>query len=579
MYRFIALLDHGYPPDTDDEKVMEAVLREAGLQHRRTIGALRIYASKTTPLIEVAGAGVVVGHLFSRDFIPVENIVSLPRHASGANLRQHLLNHFWGEYLLLQPEVDQARTFTVLRDPSGGMPCLYKFSDGAGFLTSDISLPSRLNQLRTGVDWDGIAHRLAYPYVKTHRTGLVGVHELLPGCTLAFGPDGSTVEQTWSPWEFVDADQRHANAREAAAAVRSVVASVVRAWAEADGSVLLELSGGLDSSIVAASLRGARARISCCTLVTPVPGADERAYARLMADALGVDLQARHLSIDEARFSFELPNATPNPSLGGLQFVAARVMTALGEADGAASNFSGGGGDTVFCYLTSAAPAADALKEHGVTAAVRSIRDLAILHDCTLWRAGRLAVRKLRRPPKAFREPTRTLLMPSCIADAPDLHPWFDTPATVYPGDLERIVDLSGTQMFREGAPRGPDRWMRMPLLSQPIVEACLRVPTWMWVAGGRNRAVARTAFADLLPPTVLNRRSKGTFMNYSGAFYQRNKHAMREFLLSGLLRQRGIIDAAALDRLIAGDLPPRNRSFMRVLELCTTENWLRQQG
>lgn len=579
MYRFLALLDHRNPPGTDDNAATEAALREMGLDHRRTLGQLRLYASKATPVIDVAGAGIVVGHLFSRDFRPANNIVSLPSHASGAELRQHLLDQYWGEYLLLQPAADEAQAFTVLRDPSGGMPCLHAFADGAGFLTSDISLPLRLNRLRARIDWDVIAHRLAYPYLKTQRTGLIGVHELLPGCTLALGAARGAVEQTWSPWSFVDADQRHVDIREAAAAVRSTVASVVKAWAEADDSVLLELSGGLDSSIVAASLRDARARISCCTLVTPVPGADERPYARLMADCLGVDLQARELRLDEARFSFDLPNATPNPCLGGLQYVASTVMTAVGEANDVASNFSGGGGDTVFSYLTSAAPAADALKEHGVAAAARSVRDIAVLHDCTLWRAARLTVRKLRRARNSFREPARMLLTPSYTADAPYRHPWFNAPPDAYPGDLERIIDLSGTQMFRDSAPRGVDRWMRMPLLSQPIVEACLRVPTWMWVAGGRNRAVARAAFADILPSTVLNRRSKGTFMSYSGAFYQRNKYAMREFLLSGRLRQHGILDVGALDRLVDSDLPPRDRSFMRVLELCTTENWLRQQG
>jgi asparagine synthase (glutamine-hydrolysing) len=578
MYRFIALLDYGHSLTADDYAAIEIELCEAGLQHRHTIGGLRLYASKATPVLDVAGTGIVVGHLFSRDFKPVGHIASLPRHASPANISKHLLDHYWGEYLLLQPPADPAQALTALRDPSGGMPCLYMLTNGVGFLTSDISLAFRLKRCRARIDWDGITHRLAYPYLKTQRTGLSGVRELLPGCTLSLRPTGPEVEQTWSPWSFVNTDQRYTDPHEAAAVVRSTVASVVRAWAEADGSILLELSGGLDSSIVAAALCGARARVSCCTLVTPVPGADERPYARLMADCLGIDLLVEELRFDAARFSFELRNATATPCLGGLQYIASKVMSAIGEAHGAVSNFSGGGGDTVFSFLTSAAPAADALRERGIATAVRSVHDLATLHDCTFWRAGRLTLRKLAPAKNAFCEPVRTLLVPSHTADAADWHPWFQTPPDAYPGDRERIFDLSGTQMFRDGAPRGIDRWMRMPLLSQPIVEACLRVPTWMWIAGGRNRAVARSAFSDVLPAGVLNRRSKGTFMSYSGAFYQRNKYAMRDFLLSGLLRQQRIIDADALDRLIGSSLPPRDRSFMRVLELCTTENWLRQQ-
>src|SRR3546814_15687375 len=48
------------------------------------------------------------------------------------------------------------------------------------------------------------------------------------------------------------------------------------------------------------------------------------------------------------------------------------------------------------------------------------------------------------------------------------------------------------------------------PLLSQPIVELCLSIPTWQWVRGGRDRAVARAAVADLLPALIAQRRTKG---------------------------------------------------------------------
>lgn len=52
-----------------------------------------------------------------------------------------------------------------------------------------------------------------------------------------------------------------------------------------------------------------------------------------------------------------------------------------------------------------------------------------------------------------------------------------------------------------------------------------------------RNRAVARYAFADMLPQQIVDRRSKGTYMNYSGALYRKMKHAMLDYLLTGRLR------------------------------------------
>jgi asparagine synthase (glutamine-hydrolysing) len=49
------------------------------------------------------------------------------------------------------------------------------------------------------------------------------------------------------------------------------------------------------------------------------------------------------------------------------------------------------------------------------------------------------------------------------------------------------------------------------PLVSQPLIELCLAIPTWFWCADGQNRAIARKAFAGDLPPPTLARRSRGT--------------------------------------------------------------------
>ena len=118
-----------------------------------------------------------------------------------------------------------------------------------------------------------------------------------------------------------------------------------------------------------------------------------------------------------------------------------------------------------------------------------------------------------------------------------------------------------------------------MPLLSQPVVEACLKVPSWMWIAEGRNRAIARDAFADVLPPDILHRRSKGTFMNYSGAVYRQNKSRLREYLLTGQLEGHGLLDTDSLRQFFDRELGTRDDRFMRIFDLCAVENWIRHQA
>lgn len=573
-YRYLALVDRPAAGEGRDVSSCQAPdLDTAGLQHRLTCGRIKLFVSAGTPTLAVPG-GMLIGHLFSSDGKPVTPRTA-PDLSSHGNV-QHLLSRHWGEYVLIRVAHDQP--LEVLRDPSGGVSCMYCLEDGTGFITSDLALATRLGLYRNQIDWDFISHALVYPHLKTQRTGLSGVRELLPGCSLLEDGMATTVGKNWSPWNFVASGSRHHEVRSAVEDVRQAVRTVVEAWAETDKSILLELSGGLDSSILAGCLRGTSARISCCTLVTPVPGADERQYAGRMADCLGVPLQAEPLRFDDARFDFVPATDTATPRVSMLQYASNEVMERAGTLNNVASFFSGGGGDSIFCHLSNAVPAADAFKERGLAAGITAIRELSTLHRCTFWKAGRLALRKLIRGPKPIGAPDLSFLNPGLSTEA-EIHPWSDAPPDALAGDRERISDLAATQVFRDSMPRGGQRWLRLPLLSQPVMEACLRVPTWMWISGGQNRAVARSAFADLLPPEILSRRSKGTFMNYSGAFYQRNKGQMLDYLLQGHLQAQGLLDADALRSFMGGDLPARDQSFMRIFELCTIENWVRHQN
>ncbi len=560
-----------YRDTTGDE-----ALRKAGMECRFASTSIRLFASPDTPILPIPGRGVIIGRIFRNDGRPVGNAASFERWTS--ELVAHVLNSNWGEYLLLQLSSDGDREFAVLRDPSGGIPCVHSIRNGMGFITSDVSLAIELGLLRRQVDWLAIAHGLHFPYLRTERTAIEGVKELLPGCMLRYGDSGTSVTAAWSPWQFVAQGVRHEDPRAAADSVRSAVSTVVRALADTENRILVQLSGGLDSSIVAACLQGVSARAAFCSLVMPVDGTDERPYARLVTDALGCRLIPIHVGFENVRFDFPTPPSSVVPAIGVLHHVTNTAWEAAASEHGADCLFSGSGGDTVFCYLKTAAPAADAYRERGLGAGAAAVRDLSGLHQCTVWKAGRLALRKLRRQPRTTWKADHTLLDPARLPMAQEAHPWIDPPADALPGDRERIRDLVGTQMYRHTRPPGAARPMCFPLLSQPVMEACLKVPTWMWTSGGRNRAVARGAFAELLPDGILNRRSKGSYTGYLATIYARNKAKIGRFLEEGELCAHGILDRAALARFVASDLAPRDLSFLRTFDLCAAENWLRGQ-
>lgn len=574
MYRFAALFGDAL---TANASRIDASLRASGLKVVLKHAGFALYASNDTPVTRLHARAFLVGHAFRRVdgiALPGSNRSDIPEDG---NLARYLVEQCWGDYVLLECPTETWTTFNAIRDSSGGVACVYSIA--SGFVTSDVSTMVDAGVIGRAVDWSFIKQNLIYPHLKTGSTGLSNVSELLPGHRLCVSDDAATTEELWNPWTFATRGQRYRSASEAAAAVRSSVTAAVNAWADTDGDVLLELSGGLDSSIVAACLRNSTARITCCNLVTAVPGADERDYASAMSNLLGQGLHVRTLRVEDAAFDFAPPANAVAPSTWFLQNAANRLKQAIGQEHGIRSFFSGGGGDTAFGYLKTAAPAADAYRERGLLAAARAARDLAELHQCTFWKACRLTARKLLSPPKPPRVPDVSFVRNAAPRSASSLHPWFASPPDSLPGDRERIFDLAGAQIFRDGVARAATSHLRMPLLSQPVVEACLKVPSWMWIEGGRNRSVARSAFSDELPPKILHRRSKGTFMNYSGAVYRRNKPFLRDYLLHGSLEGHGLLDGDALQRFFDRRHDDLDDGFMRIFDLCSIENWVRHQA
>src|SRR3546814_18166970 len=88
------------------------------------------------------------------------------------------------------------------------------------------------------------------------------------------------------------------------------------------------------------------------------------------------------------------------------------------------------------------------------------------------------------------------------------------------------------------------------------MVECCLSIPTWLGCKGGRNRAVARDAFAARLPPILLERRSKGSFDGFCAHLLHPNRPLTGDMLMSGVLAGQELITREQLKRPLQDPLP-----------------------
>ncbi|MCL7714974.1 asparagine synthase C-terminal domain-containing protein [Stenotrophomonas mori] len=576
-YRYIALLGAACVDDPTRRPLAAAALRDHGLEEHRHGNHFRLFAAENTPLLDTPCGGVLVGCVFHRDGRRIDDSSQLPQEGDPQAFRTALTHRCWGDYVLLQETRGPSPATVVSRDPSCGIACYYATDSERRFITSDVALASHLGLFDRAVDWDTVAQLLVYTFVKSSRTALQGLRELLPGCSLHLGQGDDSLSHTWSPWDFVSPRHHQPGFEEAASNLRGVIDTVVRSWSRVDGSILVELSGGLDSSIIAACLGRTSSHVVCATLVTALPGADERRYAGAIATHAGLPLRSLALTAEHSCVDPAVAPWLVMPRAGPLQQLTDEIVRDTTRREGLRASYSGGGGDTVFSYLTSAAPAADAFIKQGPIAGLKAIRDLSELHHCTLWLAARLTLKKLRTRHPGPAAADWSFLKPATV-DPPDAHPWLKGAAEQAPGDRERVTGLIGTQVLRDGLPRSAVSWLRLPLLSQPVMEACLAIPSWMWISGGINRAVARAAFADALPASVAQRRSKGDFLQLCAAIYRHNQARIGELLLCGELAARGLLDVDALRAFLDPSSSARGHAFMRIFDLCSIENWIRHQ-
>ncbi len=466
----------------------------------------------------------------------------------------------------------------MLRDPSGGVPCYAAEVDGTHVLTSRPTLLFDAGLLPIEFDWTIVAQALAYRDIKPARTALRGMTELLPGTVLRVSPSRIETECVWSPWQFTSANDEIADFSAAAAGLRHVLNTTVSTWAGVFRQPLVEISGGLDSAIVAACLAQAGIEPACLNFWPAAGDPDERPYARAIADRLTLSLTEVPLDIANVDLATSHARGLPRASARTFSQAMDGATRSRGAEIGADVYFSGTGGDCVFCHLHSALPVVDRYRRQGLGAGLwRTIENVAHLAPATVWEVTKSAFQQQRASRQRGLTARRNRFMARETADGlpwPADNPWLDIPEDVLPGKRRHISSLISIQNHLEGYARLEDGPIISPLLAQPVMELCIRIPTWLWCNTGRNRSVARAAFADALPAEVIARRSKGGFDGFGAELIDRNRSLMRDMLLDGALARQKLIDVAAVRQALERPLPD-GEAIVELLALIDQEAWI----
>ncbi|WP_332817679.1 asparagine synthase-related protein [Sphingopyxis sp.] len=545
-----------------------------GVVRLAAVGAATLVGDADVPVVAM-GDAILIGWAFrkGRDQ-PCDRLAPQEAVAIIESAGRWAIDRLWGNYIVMWKAEDGAPH--ILRSPITG-PAVYHVVGAEGpqgpdsrsrIAFTDLALARSLGFALDRPDAQAIDAELRIPLLRSPTTGLKDVREILPGEIVRLGAP-TALPQSWRPWDYVDASRRADPD-----ALRSQVMRVVSAWSGRFGRIQLELSGGLDSSIVAACLAGRRSPWRAITMATPDPDGDERVYARAAADRARAPLFELLLAGEAADPVAPLRHLRPRPGGFGLLAPVDGALFSAAKDYGAEAIFTGAGGDNVFGYLTSAAPIVDALRFAGPAAAWRAAGDLARVMNDNIWKALRLAARKLVVPGAFW--PTDATLLSSRFAANPPQHPWFDGASTAWPGQRTYALKLLPIQPFLDGYDRALALPMIAPLLSQPLVEYGLGVPSWQWFEGGRDRALARDTFRSDLPDIILARRIKGRIESLFYPSFDLNRTALRHFLLDGWLASESLIDCDAVAALIDGKVRADGVAVIRLLHLADIERWVR---
>lgn len=524
--------------------------------------------------LNLGGRGYLIGHLFERGKSSCR-VLDLHERAIEkiwASGGRSLVSDYWGGYVAILACPDEATA--IFRDPSGLLPVYYR-EDAAGItVTSDAAELGR----RGGVDYPAVARFLASGGAPSRETCLEGVRILLPGECLIVSRGSHRLESWWSPWDWTQVPQRRFEV--AARELRAVALDCIQSWVSCFESILIGVSGGLDSSIVACAAARRAAALHCLTMVEDDAIGDERRYASLLTQAIGAPLLEARYDLGAVDIGRVVAPHHPWPHAPFYMQAIASVHEELCRKHRIDAFFSGNGGDNIFCAIRSASPFVDRFMaqgpRHGLFDTLRDLSELTGASGATILRHAWDRYRDCSRPAKLHHDTSG--LSSAAIAEldhSEPSHPWMEAPKGALPGKAAHVRLLARAQRSIELYPRRTHPQPVAPLLSQPIVETCLSIPTWQWIEGGRDRAVARAAFKSIVPAQLLRRTSKGGPGGFMQRIFQANAAGAGDLLRNGLLARAGLLDL----RILEGASQPTVEGFekaQRILTLCAAESWVR---
>lgn len=535
-------------------------------------------APPVTPLGDYRGVvGAIIGEIFDRAALEAGDAAIFdPAPLGGAaadapeTLASALATSAFGDYVVVARRRHGGDP-VVASDPLGGRPAFAWTREGVTLIGDEppegLSAP-----LGVSIDWDAIADLMADPRRMGAAPPLHGVTWIEPGVCRQ-GRDLSTRDVVWTPARAARRGPRLGDE----AALRRAVDGTLRAFLIGRHKALCEISGGLDSAIVATSLRAlGRPADAALNFYRGQAEADERVYALAAAECAATPLQCVQrplMAFTQERLMADAGAFRPNFEILDTDFDTL-ALEAIART-GADIMFTGHGGDVVFYQLAAAELAGDLLRGAPCEGSrLARLVEISLRTRRSLWSLAAQAIRgRPSRMVEALMSAPKVLAPPRTEGD---WHPWVTDLERLGPAKRAQIRGLALTQGVFAYTRRGAAARLCHPLLSQPVVETCLETSTPVLSQGEGERSFARRVFADRLPEIIVSRRSKGDISVFLGRTLALNAPMLRDFLLDGRLVAQGVIRKQDLEAVLSPEVLIFRNTYAEVVTATVLEAFVR---
>lgn len=503
-----------------------------------------------------------------------------------------------------------AQLLTLVRDPLGVKPLYYTDQGGHFAFASEIKALIRAGDVTPQIGRDAVLHHLGLLWSPGRGTIARQVSKLLPGEVLEVRLGQPVRVYSYSDISMPDPRRKGRwNEAETIERVRTGVEAAVARQLVSDVPLGSFLSGGLDSSAIAAFAsrrRSGPGRLQCFSIEVAAGTlsgegfADDLPYARRVAEHLGVDLHVVRADVSMFDRLQEMIYFLDEPT-ADMAALNTLLISELARSQGITVLLSGSGGDDIFTGYRrhyalmqerywSWLPRTARLAMTRTTALLPANNAIGRRITKAFQHAGEAADQRLAGYFAWIAPETALDLLTSDFRGGLDadavLAPLLDTlngvPADASPLDkmlyLERrhfLADHNLNYADKMGMAAGIE--IRVPLLDHDLVKDSLAISDRLKQRGRTGKWVFKKAMEPFLPHDVIYRPKTGFGVPLRQWLTGPLDPMVREVLSPHSLKARGIFDPVRVEALIEATRSGRRDASYTIFAILCIELWCQQ--